>query len=109
MLRSVFFLILVVIIIDVECTRRLGYIYNATYVSNDTTIVITYKNTCSECICNGFFSNIPPLYVGLNFYQNNKTCELFANYSTPSMMETNLNSTFIFIEQPLVQNETTGN
>ncbi len=109
MLRSVFFLILVVIIIDVECTRRLGYIYNATYVSNDTTIVITYKNTCSECICNAFFSSVPPLYVGLNCYQSSKTCQLFANYSAPSTMVWNPNSTFIFIQQPPVQNTTTGN
>jgi hypothetical protein len=109
MIRSFFFLILVVIIIDVACTIPIGYIYNATYVSNDTTIVITYQNACSECICNGFFSSIPPLYVGLNCYQNNKTCQLFANYSTSSMMVWNPNSTFIFIQQPPMQNTTTSN
>ncbi len=109
MLRSIFFLIFAVNIIDVVCTIRIGTIYNTIYVSNDTTTVITYKNTCQECICNAFFFSVPPLYVGLNCYQKNNTCELFANYSTPSMMETNLDSTFIFIQQPPVQNTTTGN
>jgi len=108
MIRSTFFLILVVIIIDVGYTIRVGYIYNATYVSNDTKIIITYENTCSECICNGFLSSLSPLYVGLNCYENNKTCELFANYSTSSNVMMNLNSTFIFIQQPPSQNTTTG-
>ncbi len=79
------------------------------YVSNDTSVVITYTNTCSECICHGFFSSVPSLYVGLNCYKNNKTCQLFSNYSTPSIMTMNPDSTFIFIQQPPVQNRTTGN
>ncbi len=102
-------MILAVIIIDIDCTTPVGYIYNATYVSNNTKVVITYKNTCSECICNGFFFSVTPLYVGLNCYTNNKTCELFANYSTSSMVIMNLNSTFIFIQQPPLPNTTTGN
>ncbi len=105
MFRPVFFLI----IINTGCAIPVGYIYNATYVSNDTTIFITYTNTCTECICNGFFSSVPSLYVGLNCYTSNKTCQLFANYSTPSMMVMNFNSTFIFIQLPPVQNTTTGN
>ncbi len=109
MLRSVFFFIFTAIIIEITCTISVGYIQNAKYVSNDTTIIITYTNTCTECICSGFFFSAPSLYVGLNCYKNNKTCELFANYSTRSMMTTNLNSTFIFIQQPPVQNTTTGN
>jgi len=107
--RSVFFLIFTMIIINVNCTVPVGYIQNATYVSNDTTIVITYQNTCTECICNGFFSTLPPSYVGLNCYKSNKTCALFANYLTPSTMMMNPDSTFIFIQQPPVQNITTGN
>jgi hypothetical protein len=95
--------------IDVDYAIYIGYIYNATYVSNDTNVVITYKNTCSECICYGFFSSVTPLYVGLNCYKNTKTCELFADYSTSSMVMMNLNSTFIFIQQPPSQNTTTGN
>jgi hypothetical protein len=98
-----------VIIIRIDCTTRVGYIYNATFVSNDTITVITYENACSECICHAFFLSVPPLYVGLNCYKNNKICALIANYSSPSMMKTNLNSTFIFIQQPPLQNTTTGN
>ena len=79
------------------------------YVSNDATIVMTYQNTCTECICSGFFSSLPSLYIGLNCYKRNKTCKLFANYSTPSMITMNPDSTFIFIQQPPVQNTTTGN
>ncbi len=109
MFRPVFFLIFTMIIINVGCTIRVGYILNATYVSNDTTVVITYRNTCTECICNGFFSSVPSLYAGLNCYTSNKTCQLFANYSTPSMMMMNFDSTFIFIQLPPVQNTTTGN
>ncbi len=108
MIRSVFFLIFVLITINVACTIRVGYIQNATYVSNDTTIIIKYTNTCTECICNGFLSSVPSLYVGLNCYKNNKTCKLFANYSTAWMMTMNPDSTFIFIQQPPVQNTTTG-
>jgi hypothetical protein len=98
------------IISDVDCTRSVGYIRNATYVSNDTKIIITYENTCFECICKGFFSNVPPAaYVGLNCYQSNKTCELIPNYLTPSTVMVNLDSTFIFIQQPPSQNTRTGN
>jgi hypothetical protein len=107
MIRSVFFLIFAVIIIDVDYAIRVGYIYNATYVSNNTKVVITYKNTCSECICNGFFYNVTLLYVGLNCYKISKTCELFSSYSTSSMVMMNLNSTFIFIQQPPSQDMTT--
>jgi hypothetical protein len=107
MMRLVFFLILAVIMIDVDYAIRLGYIYNATYVSNNTKVVITYNNTCSECICDGFFSSASPSYVGLNCYTNNKTCELFANYSTSSMVMMNLNSTFIFIQLPPSQDTAT--
>jgi hypothetical protein len=108
MIPSFSFSILVMIISNVAYTTRVGYIYNASYVSNDITTVITYKNTCFECICNGFFSNVLRLYVGLNCYGNNKTCTLFANYSTPSTVEINSNSTFIFIQQPPFQNTSTS-
>jgi len=94
---------------NIDCTTRIGYIYNATYASNNITAIITYTNTCYECICYGFFSSVPPLYVGLNCYQNNKTCALFANYSAISTVQIDFNSTFIFIQQPPTQNTTTGN
>ncbi|CAF1048765.1 unnamed protein product [Adineta steineri] len=107
MVRSVFMLFVVAVnFVTIDCTTRIGYIYNATYVSNDTVTVITYRNTCSECICYAFFSNVSSSYVGLNCYKSNKTCVLFANYSTPSTMNTNLNSTFIFIKKPPTQNTT---
>lgn len=109
MVQSVFYLILTAIIVDIDCTKLVGYIDNAIYISNETTSIKMHKNTCNECICDGFFSNDPPLYVGLNCYKNNKTCELFSNYSTPSVIKININSTFIFIQQPPMQNKTIGN
>ena len=111
MKRSVFLPFWFMIIIDVGCTERLGYIRNAAYISDDSEIIILYNNTCSECICNGFFSSVSPAYVGLNCYENNKTCELFANYSSSSlsMVTMSLDSTFIFTEQPPSQNQTAGN
>ena len=108
MLRLVFFLIFTVINIEIACTIPLGYIQNAAYVSSGTAVVITYTNTCAECICSGFFSTVPSSYVGLNCYRNNKTCELFANYSTSSMITINLDSTFIFIQQSSVQHTKIG-
>jgi hypothetical protein len=49
------------------------------------------------------------MYVGLNCNKINKTCILFANYSSPSTMMINLNSTFVFIKQPPSQNTSNGN
>jgi len=109
MILPVFLLILIVAVVNIDCTTRIGYIYNARYVSTNITAVLTYKNACSECICYGFFSSVPSLYVGLNCYENNKTCELFANYSSPSTIMTDLNSTFIFIQLPPSQNTIAGN
>jgi hypothetical protein len=110
MIQSVFFLILIMSVINTVCTTRIGYIYNTTYASTtNTSVVITYRNTCSECICQAFFSRVPSLYVGLNCYTNNKTCTLFTNYSSPSTVTINLNSTFIFIQQPPLENTTAGN
>ncbi len=109
MIRSVFLLILIVTVVNIDCTTRIGYIYNAAYGSTNTTTIVAYKNACSECICYGFFSSVSPLYVGLNCYKNNKTCALFTNYSSSSTININLNSTFIFIQQPPSQNTTTGN
>ncbi len=103
MIPSLHFLILIMIMSNVAYQKQIGYIYNASYVSNDTTTIIMYNNACSECICYGFFSSVLPLYVGLNCYKN-KRCILFTNYSTPSTMAVNLNSTFIFIQQPPSQN-----
>ncbi|CAF0863493.1 unnamed protein product [Adineta steineri] len=95
-------------VVNIDCTIRIGYIYNATYVSTNITTVITYNNSCSECICDGFLSTVPSLYVGLNCYTNNKTCALFANYLlSSSTIKIDLNSIFIFIQQSLSQNTTT--
>jgi hypothetical protein len=109
MIRSVFLTILTMIITNIDCSRPVGYIYNATCDSNSTTTVITYKDTCKECICYGFFSTVVPLYVGLNCYTNNKTCKLFTNYSSSTMININSDSTFIFIQLPPAQDTTTGN
>ena len=109
MIRSVFLPILIMTVVNIDCTTRIGYIYNASYVSNNIPDVVTYKNECSEFICYGLFSSVPPLYVGLNCYKNNKTCALFANYSSPSATKIDPNSIFIFLQQPPSQNTTTGN
>ena len=109
MTHLVFFFILTVDLVNIVCTVRIGHIYNATCISNITRTIIRYKNTCDECLCNAFFSAEPPLYVGLNCYANNKTCHLFANYSSPSVMAIDSNSTFIFVRIPPLQNVTTGN
>ena len=108
MIRLVFLLILIVAVTNIYCATRIGYIYNATYASTNITAIVTYNNTCSECICYGFFSSVSPLYVGLNCYKNNKTCALFANYSSSSIVKSDVNSIFIFIQQPPPQNTTTG-
>ncbi|CAF1512456.1 unnamed protein product [Adineta steineri] len=93
---------------NVGCTIRISYIYNATYVSTNITAVIAYNNSCSECICYGFLSTVPSLYAGMNCYTNNKTCALFASYLSLSAIKIDLNSIFIFIQQPLSQNTTTA-
>ncbi|CAF1441353.1 unnamed protein product, partial [Adineta steineri] len=46
----------------------------------------------------------------MNCYTNNNTCELFANYSSSSsssIVKFDLNSIFIFIQQPPLQNPAT--
>jgi hypothetical protein len=83
-------------------------IYNASYVSSISIVIVTYENDCSECICQGLFSNVSPSYVGLNCYKNNKTCALFTTYSS-SMIQINLDSTFIFIQQLSLENTSAGN
>ena len=91
-------------------TKPVTFIYNASYVSSISSVIITYQNDCSECICQSLFSNVFPQYVGLNCYKNNKTCVLFTTYSSlSSMIQINLDSTFIFIQQPLLQNTSEGN
>ena len=109
MLQASVFIFWIIFITNIHATKLVGSIRNTSYYSTDTKVVITYNNNCSECICNVFFSNLPPLYVGLNCYKNNKTCELFSNYSTSATIQINVNSTFIFIQQPPLQNRTTGN
>jgi hypothetical protein len=109
MLYSVFLSILTMSVVNIDCKVPIGRIYNATYISIVTSMVITYKNTCDECLCYGFFSTESPLYVGLNCYAKNKTCHLFANYSSLSAMEIDFNSTFIFVQLPQLPDVTTGN
>lgn len=99
-------MVFVIITRNVACATPIGYIYNASYVSGYIDTFITYKNTCSECICNAFISEVLPKYIGLNCYTSNKTCALFANYSTPSTVSANLDSIFIFIQKPPSQNTT---
>ncbi|UJR20052.1 hypothetical protein I4U23_023186 [Adineta vaga] len=108
---ATFTVVLLILIINVRYINGLGFIYNASYISSSSSssanTIITYRNTCSECICYAFFSNTPPLYVGLNCYNNNnKTCELFSNYSSASIVQSNSDSTLIFIQQPPLQNKT---
>ena len=99
--------------VHLVCASPIGYIYNASYSSTSIDTFIKYNQTCSECICNAFFSNISSPYVGLNCYKNNKTCQLFVNYSTSTIIEININATFMFIPRPpppsLLLNVTTGN
>ena len=91
-------------------TKPVSFVYNASYVSSNSSVIITYENDCSVCICQGLFSNVSPSYAGLNCYKNNKTCALFTTYSSlSSMIQINLDSTFIFIQQPLLQNTSVGN
>lgn len=108
MKELVVFLILITFIIDKIHANRLGYIRNGSYVTNDTKLILTFVNTCSECICDAFFSKIAPMYVGLNCYQSRKICELFVNYSSLSMITMNNDSMFIFLQLPSLQNKTTG-
>ncbi|CAF1025380.1 unnamed protein product [Adineta steineri] len=99
MVRSVLLFILTMNIINMGYTELVDFIFNAAYVSTNSSVIITYNDTCSECICQGLLSSVSPSYVGLNCY-NNKTCVLFTNYSSlSSMIQVNLDSTFIFIQQ----------
>ena len=109
MIKTFCFLIFAIITNNVAGATSIGYIFNASYVSNEIETFVTYKDACSECICNAFFPTVLPKYISLNCYTRNKTCALFANYSTPpSSVAVNLDSTFIFMQQPPSQNKTTS-
>ncbi len=66
------------------------------------TNVLKYNGTCNECICQAFFKNISSNYQGLNCFEN-KTCLLFPNYLSKSMIHINFNSTFVFKQTESVQ------
>ncbi|UJR24206.1 hypothetical protein I4U23_027172 [Adineta vaga] len=107
MKQAVFLLILTTNIVNIDGAKRIAYVYNASYISVNHSVSITYQNTCSECICQGLLANVYPPYVGLNCYNNNKTCVLFTEYTSISMIRINLDSTFIFTQLSLLQNTST--
>jgi len=86
--------------VHLVCASPIGYIYNASYSSTSIDTFIKYNQTCSECICNAFYSQMIPKYLSFNCYTSNKTCALFANYSATSTIQINLDSTFIFLQKP---------
>lgn len=109
MICSALWLILTMTIFNINCTINIGRIYNASYSSNEMSVSTTYQNSCSECICQTFYSTVIPLYTTLNCFTNNKTCQLFTNFSSTSLLRVDLNSLFIFTHLPPLQNTTTGN
>ena len=93
MTRSIYLLFLVAVIVN--GTRQVTYIDNAEYTLNDSTNVLLYNITCSQCICFAFFSNNPVNYEVINCYKDNKSCLLFTNYLSQSMIRININSTLV--------------
>ena len=95
MLKSICLLVFVSTIVD--GTTPIGLIDNAAYVSSSLTdAVYSYTSSCDECICYAFFSNISINYQALNCYQNNRTCLLFRNYLSKSLIRIQPTSTFLF-------------
>jgi len=90
----------------VDSTTLISSINNAAYVSVNSTNVLSYNGSCDECICYAFFSNILFNSEALNCYKNNKTCLLFTNYISKSLIQIDLNSILLF--KPLESLETTS-
>lgn len=99
-MRVIFWFILINTVMKINCTIWIGHISNVTHIPAVADLVITYQTTCSECICKSFFSAEPFSYVGLNCYRNNKTCCLFAHFSSSTVLKEDFNSIFLFTELP---------
>ncbi len=93
------FIFLVLVFFTVEGTTRIGRINSAAYVSPNITNVLSYNGTCDECICQAFFKNMSSNYQGLNCFEN-QTCLLFTVDLSSSMIQIDVNSTFVFKQIP---------
>jgi hypothetical protein len=94
MLKSICLLLSVLIIVD--GTIPVGLIDNAAYITSGFADVFSYTDSCNECTCYAFFSNISINYQALNCYKNNRTCLLFRNYLSKSLIRIQRNSIFFY-------------
>lgn len=84
-------------------TNQVGVIQNFSLVASSYVVVAT---TCHECVC---MMQTHPSNFALNCFAINGSCQLFSNYSVSFMyrIESNENSTFYFLQLPLISNITT--
>jgi hypothetical protein len=108
MIQSVSLLFLLRIISSVDCTTRIGSINSTAYVPVNSTNVILYNITYSQCVCSAFITSIPPTYQAFNFYADNNTCSLYTSFLSWSYLLTDTHSKFAFLQLPSI-NTTPGN
>ena len=94
MFKSIWLLLLIPTTID--GITQIGVINNGAYLAVNIAKILSYTDSCAECICYGFFSNSSFNYQALNCYQNNKTCFLFSHYLSKFLVHIDLNSIFLF-------------
>ncbi|CAF0916427.1 unnamed protein product [Adineta steineri] len=67
-------------------------------LSNPSTL-LSYTNSCEECLCYGI-SSTTPTFVAMNCLLNIYSCQFYSNYSANYSIEWNSTSDFYFFEIP---------
>ena len=102
------FFYLLLFLIGIDQGIEIGKINNVGYLSNDWNEFHVYGNSCDECVCYAFFSDDSFNYQGISCYTNNKTCYLFNNSLSRSLLRIVDHSIFLFKSFDAFQNETEG-
>ncbi|CAF0774080.1 unnamed protein product [Adineta ricciae] len=76
-------------------TTYINYIESAEYVPANLSNVLLYTGSCSDCICQAFFSDNSSKYEVINCYTINHTCLLFPQFVSTSIIRINTNSKLI--------------
>lgn len=97
-----------IFLINIDQGIEIGKIDDAVYLSNDWNEFYLYGNSCDECICYAFLSDNSSNYQGINCYTNNKTCYLFNNSLSRSLLRIADYSIFLFKSLDAFQTETEG-
>ncbi|CAF1638814.1 unnamed protein product, partial [Didymodactylos carnosus] len=77
---------------------RVYYIHDGILIlngNNTYTQLVTNISSCQQCLCYAFQNNS---YLGLNCFTSNRTCVLFRNYRGTWSIQSDINSTFWFIQ-----------